>query len=207
MPAPRGASRTAVPTPQAPAPAVRAVARKDGGGGGADACPDTAASPYKGVSFTGTTCADLDKLGVTWFYDWGTSSSCKTNAQFVPMVWGGWTATANPTPPAKLATAGAKIILGFNEPDHADQAHLTVAAALALWPAMDQPGFERVGSPATASDGQAWFEQFMTGVRSRSCASISSRCTGTAGTPAPARTSAGWRATSNGPSSGTSRCG
>jgi hypothetical protein len=131
-------------------------------GGAADAAPGTV--PFKGVSFTGTTCADLDKLGAAWFYDWGTSSSCKTNAQFVPMVWGGWTATANPNPPAKLASAGQKIVLGFNEPDHADQAHLTVAAALALWPAMDQPGFERVGSPATASDGQAWFEQFMMGV-------------------------------------------
>ena len=116
---------------------------QDGGGGGADAPTGTALSPYKGVSFTGTSCADLDKLGATWFYDWGTSSSCKTNAQFVPMVWGGWSAATNPTPPAKLATAGAKIILGFNEPDHADQSNLTVTAALALWSAMDQPGFER----------------------------------------------------------------
>jgi len=139
---------------------------KDGGASGTGgAPPGTAASPYKGVSFTGTTCADLDKLGATWFYDWATSSTCKTNAQFVPMVWGSWTATANPTPPAKLAASGAKIILGFNEPDHADQANLTVAAALALWPAMDQPAFERVGSPASASDGQVWFEQFMTGVQ------------------------------------------
>ncbi len=98
-------------------------------GGTDDAPTGIALSPYKGVSFTGTTCADLDKLGAAWFYDWGTSSSCKTNAQYVPTVWGGWTAATNPTPPAKLATAGAKIIIGFNEPDHPDQSNLTVAAA------------------------------------------------------------------------------
>jgi hypothetical protein len=41
---------------------------------------------------------------------------------------------------------------------------MSVAQVLTLWPLMDQPGL-RLGSPATASDGQAWFEQFMTGVQ------------------------------------------
>jgi len=135
-----------------------------GGSGGNRGEPTDAHRPLKGIAFTGSTCADIDRLGLSWFYDWGTSSNCMTNAQFVPMIWGGWSAATDPTPPEKVAAAGHKIVLGFNEPDHADQANMTVSAALALWPAMNRPEFDRVGSPAAASDGQAWFEQFMKGV-------------------------------------------
>lgn len=140
--------------------------RVDADGRRGDAGPHV---PLKGVAFLGA-CSDIDTLGVSWFYDWGTSTRCKTNAQFVPQVWGDWAqndAGMAPSPPASLARANQKVILGFNEPDHADQANMTVDRALALWPAFDQSGFERVGSPATASDGQAWFEHFMKAVERR----------------------------------------
>jgi hypothetical protein len=73
------------------------------------------------------------------------------------------TNTSAPTP-AKVAAAGYKVVLGFNEPDMAGQANMTVADVLKLWPAFNIPGM-RVGSPATASNGQAYFEQFMAGVQ------------------------------------------
>jgi hypothetical protein len=116
--------------------------------------------PLKGLA--GGTCADLTTLGVSWFYNWGTSGNC-ANMQFVPMLWGDWELQGKAKPSA-ITSGGFKVMLGFNEPDHPDQANMTVAQALHLWPQTDLPGV-RVGSPATASDGFAWFQQFMTGVQ------------------------------------------
>jgi len=59
--------------------------------------------------------------------------------------------------------------LGFNEPDHPDQANMTVQQALDLWPHLTATGM-RVGSPATAADPSSsgsWLEQFMDGAKAR----------------------------------------
>jgi len=78
----------------------------------------------------------------------------------------------HPTPDAvaaqitKLANAGYKYVLGFNEPNKTDQANMTVGEAIALWPAMTSNSGLLVGSPATSGDGQAWFTDFMGQVES-----------------------------------------
>jgi hypothetical protein len=134
-----------------------------GGSTTADAGSDGTAAMVRLKGLAGGSCADLAKLGVSWFYNWGISGNCP-NIEFVPMLWGDWeTDTTRPTP-ARITSGGFKVMLGFNEPDHPDQANMTVAQALHLWPQTDLPGV-RVGSPATASDGQTWFQQFMTGVQ------------------------------------------
>ena len=79
------------------------------------------------------------------------------------------------------------MLLGFNEPDLAEQANMTVEQALALWPKLRRPGM-RLGSPAVAYGGDTaggWLDRFMSGARQRGTASTSSPCTGTAPTSAP----------------------
>jgi hypothetical protein len=128
----------------------------------------TGSVPLKGLAFqeSSTNCGDLDKLKVSWYYNWSASTRCKVSAEYVPQVARAWgTITTAPTP-AKVAAAGYKTILGFNEPDQAAQANMSVADVLKDWPAFNQPGM-RVGSPATSSSdqGKAWFSQFMTSVQ------------------------------------------
>jgi hypothetical protein len=105
----------------------------------------------------------VNTLGVAWYYNWSTDTGCSGAAEYVPQTWGDWTELSWVSSPSELADRGENTVLGFNEPDHSDQANLSVQRVLELWPEFDQPGL-RVGSPATASDGQAWFEEFMQGV-------------------------------------------
>lgn len=134
-----------------------------GGAGGASGSVggSTMASPFKGVA--NSACDDLPRLGASWWYNWVLSpGSCKAG-EFVPMIAG----KAEKTPTAvqgalgKLKDAGYRTVLGFNEPNKADQANLTVAQVVELWPALTADAQVRVGSPATSADGKAWFEDFM----------------------------------------------
>lgn len=139
-----------------------------GGGTGGSGTGGTSAGgasggmqPLKGLAFASTDqCADLAKLGVSWFYNWGTTTKC-TGVEYVPQIWGDWTKLNWVPMPAKAVAGGAKYLLGFNEPDGAGQANMSVADALKLWASFDQPGVQ-LGSPAVAGEG--WLPDFMTGV-------------------------------------------
>ena len=110
------------------------------------------------------------RLGASWWYNWTLSpGSCKTN-EFVPMIAG----KAEKTPAAvssaltKLKSAGYRTVLGFNEPNKADQANLTVAQVIELWPSLTADPEVRVGSASTSADAKAWFEDFMAQVAAKS---------------------------------------
>lgn len=121
--------------------------------------PEKPQVPYKGVA--NSPAKEIASLGATWCYNWGTTpktSDCD-DPNFVPMVWGsGDVAGAIKA----IGDAGYTTVLGFNEPNKSDQANMTVAAALALWPAMTSDPNIRVGSPAVSDDGRSWLENFMT---------------------------------------------
>lgn len=129
-----------------------------------------ARSAKKGVStwdFPGLGAA-LRDVGVRWYYNWSASPSAGagTTAEFVPMIWGSGSVTSANL--AKAKGSGA-VLLGFNEPDLASQANLTVAASLDLWPQLQATG-QRLGSPAVASGGATpggWLDQFLAGARQR----------------------------------------
>lgn len=120
------------------------------------------AVPFKGVA--NSACADLPRLGVTWWYNWSTTPGACSVSEFVPMIAGKneKTAAAVTTALTQIANAGYKVVLGFNEPNKADQANLTVAQVLAMWPAVTANSAIRVGSPVTSADGQGWFTDFLT---------------------------------------------
>jgi hypothetical protein len=136
---------------------------------GAAAAPSFAESTKKGVStwqFTGLAGAMKD-VGSTWYYNWGANNDAMPSAaEFVPMIWGQNEVTAANL--AKVKTEG-RTLLGFNEPDLAGQAEMTVERALDLWPQLQNTGM-RLGSPAVAYGGNTpggWLDRFMTGVKQR----------------------------------------
>lgn len=130
---------------------------------------DAAVEPYKGVA--NSPCEELQRLGATWYYNWGLDGESCGGAEFVPMVWGGSGLTPDEVSAAveRAVAAGHTTVLGFNEPDRDDQANMTVEQAVALWPSMVADDDVLVGSPATSSDasGQEWMREFMTQVTDR----------------------------------------
>ncbi|WP_447003579.1 sigma-70 family RNA polymerase sigma factor [Saccharothrix isguenensis] len=124
----------------------------------------------KGVGtwhFDGVTRA-LSDVGAGWFYNWATTREGvqAPGVEYVPMIWGAKTVT-----PADLEAVERQgtTLLGFNEPDLAEQADMTVERALDLWPQLQATGM-RLGSPAVAYGGDragGWLDRFMTGARQR----------------------------------------
>ncbi|MFG2582196.1 glycoside hydrolase family protein [Streptomyces malaysiensis] len=131
----------------------------------------TAAAKKKGVSawnFNGVTAAMSDaKVG--WFYTWASGReqiNAPAGVEFVPMIWGSGSVTD-----AELNRAKSEgtTLLGFNEPDMAGQANMTVEKALDLWPRLQSTGM-RLGAPAVAYGGDianGWLDRFMKGAADR----------------------------------------
>lgn len=120
-------------------------------------------SPKKGWCGGADVAAELK---ANWYYNWGPDGRSKGDLEFVPMVKG--RQHVNPGTLAKIKSSGAKVLLGFNEPERKDQGNLSVADALTLWPQLEATGL-RLGSPAPSSDagGMAWLDQFMEGVKKK----------------------------------------
>ncbi|MDG4826059.1 sigma-70 family RNA polymerase sigma factor [Asanoa sp. WMMD1127] len=112
--------------------------------------------------------AGLKAVGASWYYNWGADNDRMpaSGVEFVPMIWG----TANVTD-ATLAKAKREgdTLLGFNEPDMAEQSNMTPGKALELWPRLQATGM-RLGSPSVAfgaADSGKWLDQFMAGAKQR----------------------------------------
>ncbi|MEU2621727.1 sigma-70 family RNA polymerase sigma factor [Streptomyces sp. NPDC007157] len=130
-----------------------------------------ASSARKGVgvwSFDGVSQA-LAASGASWYYTWNTQHQGVTTpgaASFVPMIWGAASVTD-----ASLAQARAQgpYLLGFNEPDMAQQSNMTVDQALELWPKLMGAG-KVLGSPAVAYGADTaggWLDRFMSGAKAK----------------------------------------
>ncbi|WP_199442763.1 sigma-70 family RNA polymerase sigma factor [Umezawaea beigongshangensis] len=157
-PAPASTTTPVPATTQAPvvaAPPVRPVAR----------------SAKKGVStwhFDGVTRA-IGDVGAGWYYNWATNRenvAAPDGTEYVPMIWGAKTVTR-----ANLDTARREgtTLLGFNEPDLAEQSNMSVEQALELWPQLQATGM-RLGSPAVAHGADTpggWLDRFLSGAKAR----------------------------------------
>ena len=141
------------------------------GTGGASATGGSAGGggvPFKGFAGDPTACADMQHLGVSWYYNWKQtpSSGCaSTGIPFVPMIWGHSnevSASAISSAVSSFVTKGYGFVLGFNEPDNSTQSNITVATAVSLWPSFNNSAIQ-LGTPGTQanSTGQTWFTSFM----------------------------------------------
>ena len=105
----------------------------------------------------------LDLLNVDWFYTWGAKHpEDRLTPGFVPMIWGGRAVQRGAVDDvvSELKVTHARELLGFNEPDHPEQADISVASALGHWPTL-QASALRLGSPAPADALGDWLKQFM----------------------------------------------
>src|SRR5258708_127383 len=80
------------------------------------------------------------QVSVSWGYNWWPAPAAgavgvSSTMEFAPMVWGG---SFDVTQLAATIPAGAKYLLGFNEPNFGSQSNLTPEAAAALWPRLQQ---------------------------------------------------------------------
>lgn len=126
---------------------------------------------------TGVWWKNIVNVKAHWYYTWGTSiptdkeADMPLNSEFVPMFWGaGSVNDATIARVKQLKEEGkAKYVLGFNEPDLAAEANMTVEQALALWPRLEEIGLPLV-SPVTSypslTEG-SWFVRFMDGAEAR----------------------------------------
>ena len=123
----------------------------------------------KGADFStnmayGTWNSDIVALKAFWYYTWGTPqpSPSPQNCEFVSMFWGASNVTAaNISAVQQLKAQGkVKYVLGFNEPNRADQSNMTVQQALALWPQLESIGLP-LGSPAADWPTRQWIYDFL----------------------------------------------
>lgn len=132
---------------------------------------EPAADGKKGVSVTAVDGASeaLADVGADWFYTWASDMQGITppeGAEFVPMIWGADSVTQQQLDQAKEL---GSTLLGFNEPDLAGQAEMSVDEALSLWPRLEETGL-RLGAPAVASGGDqagGWLDRFLAGAAER----------------------------------------
>ncbi|MBY8839934.1 glycoside hydrolase family protein [Streptomyces sp. SP2-10] len=131
----------------------------------------TSAAKKKGISawkFDGVTKALADSNS-GWFYTWSSGKGGikpPRGVEFVPMIHDAGSVTNKEL---GLAEKQGKSLLGFNEPDRSDQAHMSVKQALDLWPRLQSTGL-RLGAPAVATGGDVaggWLDRFMKGAAAR----------------------------------------
>lgn len=160
----RSASPSKSPTPKAkpsPSPSKHIAA----------APAHIASGAKKGVgvwTFGGVSQA-LAASGANWYYTWSTQHSGITtpsSGSFVPMIWGAKSVTDSSLAQARQY---GPYLLGFNEPDMAQQSNMTVEQALQLWPKLMAAG-KILGSPAVAYGGDTaggWLDRFMSGAEAK----------------------------------------
>ncbi len=111
----------------------------------------------RGWAGTGDTASgQTDQTRSAWYYTWGAHHDSGDNYEFVPMRhnkwWDSWSNIDSRT--------DVSCLLGFNEPDHKDQADMTVDEAIKQWPELLKSGL-RLGSPAPDNIKKDWLIDFL----------------------------------------------
>lgn len=123
------------------------------------------------IKYLSTAPAKLSDVGAGWTYNWSVGyTGSLTNMNYVPMVWGPGAATDDTIAKLKEGKTSGRFdsLLGYNEPELAEQSNTSVADAIKLWPRLMDTGL-RLGSPAVAytyddayAAGKSWLDDFMT---------------------------------------------
>ena len=96
-------------------------------------------------------------LNVNWKYDWNIDQNSTRDLEYVAIrqtrYWPGLS--------QNWQSRGVNQLLGYNEPDKADQANIPIADALSSWPDLLATGL-RIGSPAPSDGGRSsWLYPFI----------------------------------------------
>lgn len=113
--------------------------------------------PWRWVSKKGWGGGLGNNMNHLWSYDWGAeANSAGLDSEYVPIRHGRY------WPGFDVINAKQNVthLLGFNEPDHADQANMSVDDAVAMWPELMKSGL-RLGSPAVTDGGFNWLYSFI----------------------------------------------
>jgi Glycosyl hydrolase catalytic core len=111
----------------------------------------------------------INALNVHWNYGWNYDRSpCQpTSSTFIPMAWNGGRNISdlrnrinNASIPLYVSNGTTRMMLGFNEPDHAGQANMSVAVAIERWIALQDLGIPLVSPSAGNAEG-TWMKEFM----------------------------------------------
>lgn len=99
-----------------------------------------------------------------WAYAWGQTDSFPASVDFWPMQWGSFNWDDWPKrAPAWLRNAEPTVLMGFNEPDGAEQANMPVDLAVSMWPRIEVQGMPLL-APAPVNPTNSWITSFMNGV-------------------------------------------
>ena len=97
-----------------------------------------ATPPRRGMGLAMKVCDDVVAMNLSFWYDWQYFYPCSTNISvpWIPMIF-----KASDVQYAKtFKGTNFEAILGFNEPNAANQANMTVDESLALWPQLMDVG-------------------------------------------------------------------
>ncbi len=112
--------------------------------------------PWRWVGKKGIAGNIESGLNIDWLYNWNLDRNSPLDWEYTPIrqvrYW--------PSLDQDWKTRGATHVLGYNEPDHADQANMTVSDAISSWPDLLWPGL-RVGAPAVSDGGLSWLYDFI----------------------------------------------
>lgn len=98
------------------------------------------------------------QLNVQSWYNWNIDQNSSRDLEYVPIRQQRWW----PGLGQDWKARGANTLLGYNEPDHTDQANIAVGDAIYSWPDLLGTGL-RLGSPAPSDGGySSWLYPFLT---------------------------------------------
>ena len=113
--------------------------------------------PWRWVSKKGIAGNIAGAVKAHWWYNWNLDQNSPLDREYAAIRQTRWW----PGMDQNWKTRGISHVLGYNEPDHADQANLSVAEAISFWPDVLWPGL-RAGSPAPTDGGLGgWLYPFV----------------------------------------------
>lgn len=115
-------------------------------------------TPWRWVSKKGIAGnPGLNLLNLNWWYDWNIDQSSSSDLEYVAIRQNqDW-----PPLNQNWQALGINTLLGYNEPDQANQANMSVATAISSWGDVLATGL-RVGAPAVSDGGPgSWLFPFM----------------------------------------------
>lgn len=110
--------------------------------------------PWRWIGKKGWAGGSGQNMKPLWDYNWNNSKESSRDVEYVPIRQTQW------WPGLPTNKQNVTHLLGFNEPDHIDQANMSVATAIAAWPELMGSGL-RLGAPAVTDGGLSWLYDFI----------------------------------------------